>query len=279
MKLRFVIPMLLGAFTAFISCSKDNEGSGPEKSDQNQNPHDTVHLGAPYFIGMVLVNGDRDTTLFKYDVNKRLTNIVDTYVGESMTGTYNSSGNLSQVVINDDNGNSFTVSYTYNESNQLIRIGRGSEYGEFVDTIIYVNGTLAKKSIYSIDLPHKGKPINRGYETYEVTDGNITHVMSYDSGGNLIADGTMTYNGDLNVFKSLAFYCTSGNLNVADIASDVAMFNKNMIASSNTVTNAQAHLASTYEYTYDDKKQLIMSVLSGTFNGSPNQNTTRTFFY
>ncbi len=282
MKMRFVIPMLLCAFTAFVSCSKNDDNPQPETETPggNDNPDDTYHPGAPYFIGMIQVNGVKDTTLFRYNAKKQLVNVV-MLGGDSVTGTYNSADNLSQIVVKHNDGTlSATINFSYNADNQLIRIGNKLGNTEYVDTMIYVNGVLSRRNGYEIDpAVNNGKPRNYGYDIYVVTDGNITNLKNYDNGGNFMSEATMTYNSDPNVFKTLALFNKLENLDVTDIANDLIAFNKNMVTGATTITNVQARIVNVCEYTYDDKKQLIMAVTSQTINGKLNLDYKRMFSY
>lgn len=271
MRMKFAIPMLLCTAMALVSCSKDDAG-----------PDTSFHPGGPYFVGMKQGTGKKDTSfVFKYNTNKQVEKVTNTTTGASVTGTYDSTGNLSQVVAKYD-GSVVTISYTYDAENRLTKTStkRNAAVRVYTDTLVYTNGALVKKTTYVIDPDiNNGKPTFWGYNTYQMTDSNITNIKTYDVSNYLVGETKLTYNSDPNVFKSISLFNVDDQLGTFEIASDETYFNKNMLAGVTTITNTQARVDWNFTFIYNDNKQLIKAVTTQTFNGGLWGTYTRAFSY
>jgi len=284
MRISFVIPVLLIASLALVSCSKDSARPQPG----NENPDEALHPGGPYFVGMIQT-GTADTNfVFTYNDKNQVTKVVNTTLKDSLVATYNSAGYPSKVVVA-PNGDPVTVEYNYNADNQLIRVTSTWEddtrppfKATYKDTLEYSNGVLVKRSSYSI-IPgiNNGEPYYAGGYTYEVTNGNITSVKAFDMDGHLMSTTTLTYNSDPNVFKTLSLLNVFGVVSIDDIANEDTWFNNNLLTGVSIVTSAEAHIKNFYEYSYNDKKQLIKVVAGPTADseGSAWGSHTRVFSY
>ncbi|WP_188316085.1 hypothetical protein [Chitinophaga agrisoli] len=278
MKMRFVIPALLCAFTAFVSCSKTEDNPKPETETpgDDESPVDTSQPASHNFIGMIQGTGVDDTTfVFNYDANNRMKNVVNVSWEDSLIGTYNDAGNLSQMVLK-DNGSITTVTYTYNAANQLTQISHKQGNDENRNVFEYTNGVVSKNSSYAVG--PNGELSLGAYYIYEVTDGNITKIKSY-SGGLFTGESTLTYNSDPNIFKSLSLFNDNSALGMNDIADQQTWFNKNMCTGSTFINTTQTTTVNAFTYTYNADQQLTKVVSTQTFAGSLYKTRTRKFSY
>lgn len=258
MRLRFTAFLLLFISTIIVSCSKDET-----TPDEQQNP------GASSLFVRVqqgIIPGDDSVYLVSYDSEKRISNIIDSTSGGTLTPTYSAEGNLSAITDVYEEYSDKTT-FSYNGDNQLTEVNF-DYFSPTRFTFEYTNGIISRKNYYIQTSVNSPMNLWR-YYTYELTDGNITSIKEYNNAGTLLGETTFTYTTDPNIFKSISLINFMNYLGLSDLANEDYFFNKNLIASS-TVANEKT----TYTYTYNDNKQLVKIVVS-----SPRVTHTRMLSY
>ena len=212
MKSKLLLSLFIIVFISFTACKKDSgSGSGPSSNSnlvriqQGTDPditNDTVYL-------------------LSYDGSKRITTIVDSLFNDTLTATYDASGNL--VAVNETYGTNST--YTYDGNNQLLQFDYelAGSHEQFV--FEYTNGVVSKET-YNSNLG-SGPVSEQSYFTFVMTDGNITTVKAYNKNDVLVSTTTCTYGSQPNAFKSLGLFNYGNLLGTDDIIKPETFFNKN----------------------------------------------------
>lgn len=167
----------------------------------------------------------KDTVwLLTYTPSKKISKIYDSlYNYDSMTATYDVADRLVEV-------NSAPQDYiriTYDAAGLLTQVNyywAGSRERYLVE----YNGNNISKTTYLSDLGSGGAFQTLGYETYTVTDGNITEVRQFSTGGTLQAQATLTYGTQANPFKNLSLFNFANRLGMDQIVNFYTYFNKNI---------------------------------------------------
>jgi YD repeat-containing protein len=251
MKMKFAIPLLLIGSLTIFSCSKDDNSPGGET------PGDSLFVK----ITQGLIPGDDTVFIVSYDDSHRIKSIINSSWEDTLEATYNAAGQLGTITEKDGYGDGNVTTLSYNADHQLTEFNfKGGNY-QTRYTFEYTNGVLAKKSFYANDPFDGGTPTLWNYATYEVTNGNITGMKEYSNQDVLLNEITFTYSTEPNVFKPLSLFNAGMNiLGADDIANFETFFNKNLLKSK--VVTGQQNYTFTYDYTYNDKKQLTKVVVN-----------------
>lgn len=215
MKSKLALVVFVIVLIAFISCKKDNGSGGGPSSNSN--------------LVRIQQGVDPDITndtvyLISYDGSKKITSIVDSLFNDTLTATYDASGNLAAV--NETYGTNST--YTYDGNNQLTQIDYqlAGSHEQFV--FEYTNGVVSKET-YNSNLG-SGPVSKQSYFTFVVTDGNITSIKAYNKNDVLVSETTCTYGSQPNTFKALSLFNYGGILGADDIFRPETFFNKNNLS-------------------------------------------------
>lgn len=209
-----------------------------------------------------------------YDSANLIRRILDSTNGTVWAAAYNENGNLSKIIKLLSDSTRYTYTYTYN-GNQLIQIDNNS-YIEGVlqrRTITYNNGLPAKSTYSSSNDGGLTYGIS-GDWVYTVANGNITYRLLANLANNTVYYGiTCIYNNDENILKQFALF-PEDDFSLFDPVSLESYLSKNLIISSN---NSGAVIR--YNYSYNDKKQLIKFTASQTVGTMDSVFRSVTFTY
>lgn len=194
----------------------------------------------------------KDTVhLLQYDNQNRLVSIIDSSYKDTITGTYNSLGQLVNVLERNDSGYGY-ANYTYSSSGQLsgIDASNGDRY-----TFGYTNGILANSALYSNSGPGTPVLLYRRY-TYSVSGGNVTDIKEFQPDGTtLLSDSKFTYGSQPNIFKSILLYNYSNELGFSYLY-NFEMFFSTYLPAKELYADSSFSYTQTYAYTNNSLQKL-----------------------
>ena len=165
--------------------------------------------------------------LLKYDINKRLSVIIDSLNQDTLTATYNTGGKLTGIQ-ESSAYSSDQLSATYNTSGQLTELDC-SVFGEQEQFVFTYSGTMPSQCVYSTNAGAGSLSVWRTYG-YTVTGQNITDIKEYDASNTFLGEHKLTYGTQTNPFKTLSLFNWGGRLGTDDIIFTETFFNANMTA-------------------------------------------------
>ena len=163
--------------------------------------------------------------LLKYDSKNRLNIIIDSLNQDTLTATYNGTGQLT--AIQETYGDGLTA--TYNSSGQLTEIddviaGSQEQY------VFTYSGPMPSKCTYSTN-SGAGTPLAVWrYYAYSVTGENITDIKEYNASNTLLGERKLTFAGKANPFQTLSLFNWGNRLGTQDIISVETFFDASMTA-------------------------------------------------
>lgn len=214
--------ILFGIVLLFVACQKEIS------SDVVAPPGGNGNAGTGTEIKRIQQGIDpnltRDTIwLITYTATKKINKVIDSLYHDTATARYDASDRLIQI-----NGTSGDYSgFTYDAAGLLTQIdyywaGSKERY------LIEYSGGNVSKTTYLSDLGSGRAYQSLAYETYTVTDGNITEVKQFTMGGTLDGQATLTYGTQANPFKNLSLFNYGNQLGMDQIVNFYTYFNKNI---------------------------------------------------
>lgn len=162
--------------------------------------------------------------LISYNKQGKIDMIRDSTHHVSLNASYDARGRLSNI----STIFSFNASYTYDANDLLTEINTEvvGQHDQYIFT--YNNGVIAEKKWYSEISPGAGLSLWATFK-YTVTDGNITNIKEYRSGGFLASDKDLEYDLEPNPFKELSLFNFANVLGADKIFNFETYFNKNIL--------------------------------------------------
>jgi hypothetical protein len=170
--------------------------------------------------------------------------VTDSINRDTLTATYDASGNLAGIAEKYSGGSGSTASFTYDANNLLTQINYKLAGSNEKYVFEYTNGVISKKSYYS-DLGMGGASNLQNYYTYTVSGGNITDVKAFSAGGAQLTEATATYGTQANPFKTLCLFNFGNMLGMSPLVTDETWFNKNALS---VITTSGLSATNTYTF-------------------------------
>ncbi len=258
--------MIMAAVVCTIACKKTNTVSKPPDPP----PVDTTGTEPPppppppKPVYLTRIQEGIDPDLSKDTVyhlvwkdSLRISMLVDSIKNDTLVADYNEAGYLT--AITDKGAVPDNATFTYDANNLLTQItySNGTSTQQYV--FEYTDGIVSKKSYYTAT----GNAVLKlsGYFTYIFTDGNITSIKAYTSGGINIATATLTYGTQTNPFINLCLFNYRKRLNMDDICPFEAYFNRNIVTSLTTFG-----VTATLNNAFDSKQRISQIVADDKIN-------------
>ncbi|HLX92688.1 MAG TPA: hypothetical protein VKR32_13450 [Puia sp.] len=242
MKISKLTTPLCLCLICFLACKKSSTSP-----NQQQSSGKTVRIqsSATHLLNLVF--------LVNYDQPGNITSVNDSIEGIVYTPTYDNAGNLVRILQTKGGLAADSALYMYNAQGQMTESVTSYLYTVEMIKFYYSAGILAADSTYAYDA---GALTESSYETYQMTNGDITLFQQGIVAGVASDSTTFTYTSSPNPFKQLSLFNWTQGLENDNILVQYAFFNQHAIAGfSNSSPTIEAQSV-TATYTYNSSNQV-----------------------